>query len=110
MTNLTFWVLLLPLLGFIILGLAGRLMSRTAILTVALGACGLAFLCAALGFISMLGTPTSARTSDQVIYTWITSGDFQVSFGLLFDPLSAVFLCVFIVAVPLLPIYSARVL
>src|SRR5438132_712940 len=36
MTNLTFWVLLLPLLGFIILGLAGRLMSRTAILTVAL--------------------------------------------------------------------------
>src|SRR5258708_39689036 len=90
MTNLTFWVLLLPLLGFIILGLAGRLMSRTAILTVALGACGLAFLCAALGFISMLGTPASARTSDQVIYTWITSGDFQVSFGLLFDPLSAV--------------------
>src|SRR5260370_8015258 len=94
MTNLTFWVLLLPLIGFIILGLAGRLMSRTAILTVALGACGLAFLCAALGFISMLGTPASARTSDQVIYTWITSGDFQVSFGLLFDSLSAVMLMI----------------
>src|SRR6266516_4189250 len=94
MTNLTFWVLLLPLLGFIILGLAGRLMSRTAILTVALGACGLAFLCAALGFISMLGTPAGARTSDQVIYTWVTSGDFQVSFGLLFDPLSAVMLMI----------------
>ncbi len=33
MTNLTLEVLLFPLLGFIILGLAGRFMSRTAILT-----------------------------------------------------------------------------
>ncbi len=107
MTNLTFWVLLLPLLGFIILGLAGRFMSRTAILTVALGACGLAFLCAALGFISMLGTPASARTSDQVIYTWVTSGDFQVSFGLLFDPLSAVMLMIVTGVGLLIHIYSA---
>src|SRR6266571_4964417 len=105
MTNLTFWVLLL--LGFIILGLAGRFMSRTAILTVALGACGLAFLCAALGFISMLGTPASARTSDQVIYTWVTSGDFQVSFGLLFDPLSAVMLMIVTGVGLLIHIYSA---
>src|SRR5215469_592304 len=89
MTNLTFWVLLLPLLGFIMLGLAGRFMSRTAILTVALGACGLAFLSVALGFFSMLGTPAGARISDQVIYTWVTSGDFQVSFGLLIDIYSA---------------------
>src|SRR6266704_401724 len=107
MTNLTFWVLLLPLLGFIILGLAGRFMSRTAILTVAMGACGLAFLCAALGFISMLGTPASARTSDQVIYTWVTSGDFQVSFGLLFDPLSAIMLMVVTGVGLLIHIYSA---
>ncbi len=107
MTNLTFWVLLLPLLGFIILGLAGRLMSRTAILTVALGACGLAFLCAALGFLSMLGTPAGARTSDQVIYTWVTSGDFQVSFGLLFDPLSAVMLMIVTGVGLLIHIYSA---
>jgi NADH-quinone oxidoreductase subunit L len=107
MTNLTFWVLLLPLLGFIVLGLAGRLMSRTAILTVAWGACGLAFLCAALGFISMLGTPAGARTSDQVIYTWVTSGDFQVSFGLLFDPLSAVMLMIVTGVGLLIHIYSA---
>src|SRR5947207_9595683 len=107
MTNLTFWVLLLPLLGFIMLGLAGRLMSRTAILTVALGACGLAFLCAALGFFSMLGTPAGAHTSDQVIYTWVTSGDFQVSFGLLFDPLSAVMLMIVTGVGLLIHVYSA---
>jgi len=107
MTNLTIWVLLLPLLGFIILGLAGRLMSRTAILTVALGACGLAFFCAALGFLSMLGTPAGARTSDQVIYNWVTSGDFQVSFGLLFDPLSAVMLMIVTGVGFIIHIYSA---
>src|SRR5215472_4166981 len=107
MINLTLWVLLLPLLGFIVLGLAGRLMSRTAILTVALGACGLAFLCAALGFFSMLGTPAGARISDQVIYTWVTSGDFQVSFGLLFDPLSAVMLMIVTGVGLLIHIYSA---
>src|SRR5713226_3333089 len=99
MTNLTLEVLLFPLLGFIILGLAGRFMSRTAILTIACGACGLAFLCAAISFFSVLGTLASTFVSnpaagDQIFYTWVVSGDFQVSFGLLLDPLSAVMLMV----------------
>src|SRR6266702_5655102 len=75
MTNLTIWVLLMPLLGFIILGLIGRALPHRAILAVALGATGLAFLFTAISFLSMLGTtPTSARLSDQVFYTWINSG------------------------------------
>src|SRR5712691_6860615 len=112
MTNLTFWVLLLPLLGFIILGLAGRFMSRTVILTFALGACGLAFLCAAISFFSVLGTPASTFTSnpavgDQVVYTWVSSGDFQLSFGLLLDPLSSVMLMIVTGVGLLIHIYSA---
>src|SRR5713226_5192522 len=99
MTNLTLEVLLFPLLGFIILGLAGRFMSRTAILTIACGACFLAFLCATISFFSVLGTPASTFVSnpvfgDQLVYTWVASGDFQVSFGLLLDPLSATMLMV----------------
>src|SRR5229473_1542384 len=99
MTNLTLEVLLFPLLGFIILGLAGRFMSRTAILTIACGACGLAFLFAAISFFSVLSTPASTFISnpavgDQLFYTWVVSGDFQVNFGLLLDPLSAVMLMV----------------
>src|SRR5215469_9188626 len=98
-TNLTLEVVLFPLLGFIILGLAGRFMSRTTILTVAWGACGLAFVCAAISFFSVVGTPGSTFTSnpaagDQIFYTWVVSGDFQVSFGLLLDPLSAVMLMI----------------
>src|SRR5579875_684234 len=99
MVNLSLWVLLLPLLGFIILGLLGKLMSRAAILTIAWGACGLAFLFAAISFLSMLSTPASGRSSDITIYTWIISGatgntPFQVTFGLLLDPLSATMLMI----------------
>src|SRR5436305_12696711 len=94
MTNLTAGVLLFPLLGFVILGLTGSALSRRVILAVAWGACGLAFLLAAISFFSMLGVPEAARTSDQVLYTWVVSGDFQLSFGLLFDPLSAMMLMI----------------
>jgi NADH-quinone oxidoreductase subunit L len=101
MTNLTLWVLLMPLLGFIILGLLGRVMSRRGILVVAIGATALAFLFTTISFFSMLGTtPASARFSDQVFYTWLNSGvtvgiaPLSISFGLLFDPLSATMLMV----------------
>jgi len=114
MTNLTLWVLLMPLLGFIILGLIGRALPRRGILAVALGASGLAFLFTAISFFSMLGTtPTSARLSDQVFYTWISSGTtvgttpLSISFGLLFDPLSAIMLMIVTGVGFLIHIYSA---
>jgi NADH-quinone oxidoreductase subunit L len=108
MLNLSLWVLLFPLLGFLILGLVGRMMSRVVILTVAWGACGLAFLFATMSFFSMLGTtPTSARTVDQVVYTWVNSGTLHVTFGQLFDPLSATMLMVVTGVGLLIHIYSA---
>ncbi|MDQ2715957.1 MAG: NADH-quinone oxidoreductase subunit L, partial [Chloroflexota bacterium] len=108
MTNLTAWVLLMPLLGFIILGVLGRAMSRQAVLAVAWSAAGLAFLFAALSFFSMLGTqPETARVSDIVIYHWVSSGDFQLNFGLLLDPLSATMLMVITGVGLLIHIYSA---
>src|SRR5260370_10039396 len=94
MTNLTLWVLLFPLLGFIILGLTGRVLPRRGILVVALGASGLACLFAAFSFFSILGTAPASRFSDQVLYTLVNSGvttgitQLPISFGLLFDPLS----------------------
>jgi NADH-quinone oxidoreductase subunit L len=116
MTNLTAWVLLLPLLGFIVLGLGGRAMSRRVIVTVALSATGLAFLFAAISFFSMLGSPpASPSAGDQVLYTWVTSGvvgaapntsPFSLSFGLLFDQLSATMLMVITGVGFLIHVYS----
>jgi NADH-quinone oxidoreductase subunit L len=112
MLNLSLWVLLWPLLGFIILGALSRVISRGAVLTVAWGACGLAFVFAAINFFTVLGTPVTGRSSDAIIYTWITSGastalPFNVSFGLLLDPLSAVMLLIVTGVGFLIHIYSA---
>src|SRR6266481_2688364 len=105
MTNLSALVLLMPLLGFIILGLAGRTLSRRAVVAIACGACGLAFLFAAISFLSMLGTPD--RRSDQVLYTWVVSGDFQLGFGLLLDSLSATMLMIVTGVGLIIHVYSA---
>jgi NADH-quinone oxidoreductase subunit L len=119
MTNLTVWVLLLPLLGFILLGLFGKALPRPAILTIAWGASGLAFFFALIGFLSMLQTtPDAARFSDAVLYSWVNSGGvasgiltsnitLNVSLGLLLDPLSATMLLVITGVGFLIHIYSA---
>lgn len=119
MTNLTVWVLVLPLLGFALLSIFGRTMPRGGVLTIAWGASGLAFFCAAISFLSMLGTtPDASRLSDQVIYTWASVGysaigvfnhtiPLNISFGLLFDPLSATMLMVVTGVGFLIHLYSA---
>ncbi len=107
MINLTLWVLLIPLLGFIVLGIIGRAFSRRAVVAVAWTCCGLAFLFAAFSFFSMLGTPANARTSDQVFYTWVISDGLQVSFGLFFDPLAATMLMIVTGVGFLIHVYSA---
>lgn len=119
MTNLVAAVLLLPLLGFIILGLAGRGMSRPQVLAIGIGSCGLAFLFTLISFLSMLGTPVTggARVSDAISYTWIISGNsgnlndplasLQINFGLLFDQLSAIMLLIITGVGLLIHIYSA---
>src|SRR5579883_1244263 len=117
MTNLTQWVLILPLLGFVLLGLIGRTLTRGGVLTVALGASGLAFLCAALGFLSMLGNPpASPAAGDQILYTWVGSGiltvgpinsPLAINFGLLFDPLSATMLMIITGVGFIIHVYSA---
>src|SRR5579859_2810783 len=109
MANLSLWILLFPLLGFLILGTVGRFMSRTAIRTVAWGACGLAFLFAVFNLISMLQTPVASRVSDQVVYTWIgyQSSSLMISFGQLLDPLSMTMLLVVTGVGLLIHIYSA---
>ncbi|GCE18814.1 NADH-quinone oxidoreductase subunit L [Dictyobacter kobayashii] len=105
MTNLSLWVLVLPLLGFIILGLAGRFMPRTAILTVAWGACGLAFLVSVINFFIMLRS--TQHTSDQIVYHWASAGSFSLDFGTLLDPLSMTMLLVVTGVGLLIHIYSA---
>jgi NADH-quinone oxidoreductase subunit L len=59
----------------------------------------------------MLGTPATARSNDQVVYTWLVSGTgvnpLQINFGLLVDPLTITWLLIITGVGLLIHIYSA---
>jgi NADH-quinone oxidoreductase subunit L len=113
MVNLSIWVLVLPLLGFIVLGVLGKLLPRGAVMSIGIGAIALAFLCALGSFASMRGLTGEARVNDHIVYTWlspvVTTAPLQlkVSFGLLLDQLSAIMLLVVTGVGLLIHIYSA---
>jgi NADH-quinone oxidoreductase subunit L len=86
------WLLLaFPAFGAVVLLFGGR---RTNSWGHLLGvAMSLASFCyAAVAFFAMLGYPSGQRSRDLTIYTWVPAiGHFQVSIGLLLDPLSICF-------------------
>jgi NADH-quinone oxidoreductase subunit L len=94
MQNLTPYILLLPLVGFVALGLLGRVLPRRAISLVGCGVVLAAFALAVVDFISMLGVAPDARFSTVQPWTWVISGSLKIPFGLLSDPLSAVMLLI----------------
>lgn len=94
MLNLTPYILLLPLVGFVVLGLFGRGMSRSLISLIGCGTIFVAFGLAVADFSSMLAQPAGARSGDLTLWTWMTSGDLSIKIGLLSDQLSAIMLLI----------------
>ncbi|MEO7000499.1 MAG: NADH-quinone oxidoreductase subunit L, partial [Ktedonobacterales bacterium] len=90
MLNLTPYILLAPLVGFIVLGLFGRSLSRAAISLIGCGVVAVSFVLAVADFVSMLGQSAAGRSGDVTIWTWLTSGNLTITFGLLSDQLSAI--------------------
>jgi NADH-quinone oxidoreductase subunit L len=93
MLNLTPYILLFPLLGFVVLGLLGRALPRWLIAAVGCGVVLIAFGLAVANFASLLAAPTGAH-STVVPWTWVTSGTLRIDFSLLADPLSVVMLLI----------------
>jgi NADH-quinone oxidoreductase subunit L len=94
MVNLTPWILAAPLVGFLALGIFGRLLPRVAVSVIGCGVVAVAFLLAAWQFISMLGVPPEQRVSAVTLWTWLSSGRLDISLGLLLDPLAAIMLLI----------------
>jgi NADH-quinone oxidoreductase subunit L len=92
--NLTLFILLAPLAGFVALGLFGRTLPRIAISIIGCGTILAAFALAVADFVYLIGQPTALREVDTSYWTWIQAGTLNISFGLLNDPLSAVMLLV----------------
>jgi NADH-quinone oxidoreductase subunit L len=80
---------LLPLLGFLINGLAGRLIkNETAVGVIGSAAVGGGFVIALLTLIELVGAPVSQRAHFVELFPWITAGGLTVNVGFQIDQLS----------------------
>src|SRR2546425_858771 len=83
-------VLLIPVAGFLVNALFGRLLPRRVVGWVGAGSIGLAFVLALVILSQVLG----GQKLDQTYFTWWQSGDFNVPFNLYVDALSTLMILV----------------
>lgn len=83
---------LLPLIGFLLIGLFGkRLGSEKVIGTIGAATVGIGFLLAFSIFMKMTGMPPEERAHVVKLFTWIHAGDFTADFAYRVDQLSILF-------------------
>ncbi|HNW45182.1 MAG TPA: NADH-quinone oxidoreductase subunit L [Elusimicrobiales bacterium] len=101
------WILIPPLAGFLVNGLAGRKLPGEKI-GGALGCLAIfvSFVFTALSFSDLLNLPADFRLLRDTLYTWISAGSFVVDAALRFDPLSAVMALIVTGVSLLIHIYS----
>ncbi len=92
---------LLPLLAFIVLGLAGHVLKARAHL-IAVPAVGLSFLLSILAFSEV----ASGRVLEIPLYTWAASGDLTIRLGLYVDQLTAAMLLLVTIVSGLVHVYT----
>src|SRR5258707_1097508 len=106
--DLTWLVLLLPLLGFLTVGslrLSGWYKNNELITWIGCGFIAAAFVCALISFLTLLNSATQA--SDTTLWRWVQSGSLSINFGLRLDALSSVMLLVVTGVGFLIHVYSA---
>lgn len=106
MLDYLYLILLFPLIGFLLNGLLLGRLPRWAVNIIACLSVAAAFIVSVLVFFELKALPPDARVIEQTLFTWIPAGTFQVNFGLLLDPLSAVMILVVTGVGLLIHIYS----
>ena len=85
--DLAFLIPAFPLLGFLVILVAGRRLGEPGAGWVATMAMGGSFAAAAV-FLGLLGEDADERRHVQTLWEWVPVGDFSVDIGFLVDPLS----------------------
>ncbi len=98
-------VLALPAFGAVVLLLGGRRTDRWGHLLGTATVVG-SFVCSLWLFVSILGRGTEDRQIALDLWTWFSAGDWTVQLGLLYDPLSALFLLLITGVGSLIHVYS----
>jgi len=97
---------LLPLLGFLFNGLFGYRLKEKQVGIIGSAVVGLSFLVSVAIFWGILSFPAEERTFTKIIYSWISTGSFQVNISFLVDPLSVVMILVVTGVGLLIHVYS----
>lgn len=92
MIKLVCLVPLLPLIGFVIIGLFGKKLSKGLVGIIGSGVVLGAFAIALGIFFELSGQAEKAVTID--LFSWITAGKLSIPFSFLIDPLSSLFLLI----------------
>jgi NADH-quinone oxidoreductase subunit L len=83
---------LVPLLGFLVLGLGGwRWRSEKLLGAIGSGTVGVSFVLSLITFFWLASLPEAERTHTTTLYSWLITGNFRVDIAFQVDPLSLVF-------------------
>ena len=104
--NIVRYILIFPLLGFLVNGLIGKRLGNKAVGWIANSAVFISFALVVYIFIQLLSMPPGSRLITDTVYTWINSGSLTIDFKLMVDPLTIVMLLVVTGVGFLIHIYS----
>jgi NADH-quinone oxidoreductase subunit L len=97
---------LLPFAGFVVNATMGRRLPKAVSGGLASLVMVASFVISAISVMRLAGMPAEERAIDQLVYTWIASGDLIVDLAFRLDPLSAVMILVITGIGSLIHIYS----
>ena len=92
MIKLVWLVPLLPLIGFLIIGLFGKKISKGLVSIIGCGSILGAFAISLSIFFQLIGQAEKSVTID--LFSWISAGKLSIPFSFLIDPLSSLFLLI----------------
>ncbi len=101
------WVIIaLPALGATVILLLGNTRSARWAHWLGCATVALSFVLSVACFVALLGRGEEGRQVGQTLYTWVDAGSFRAELGLLYDPLSALFLLLITGVGSLIHLYS----
>lgn len=92
MIQFAFLIPLLPLIGFVIIGLFGKNVSKGLVSIIGCGSILGAFALSLGIFFELIGQAEKSITID--LFSWISAGKLSIPFSFLIDPLSSLFLLI----------------
>lgn len=106
--TLLIWIILLPLVGSLIIGLSGTALKKTGVSVIACGVVAAAFVMSLLVFLEVLAAYRADAVSSftQPLFEWFRTDRFEINLSLMVDPLSSVMLLIITGVGGLIHLYS----